>query len=128
MNSLPIFLRKSVLVLSALTVSISDRGSTSRCLRRDPHPPRPEGRYDQRGATVSRPDGSEDSKRGKPFSVQKFLEVQDRMADADTQPRVKTTMPFAGMTMLAEAGKPCIGASEATMPPPFPATIGLTQL
>src|SRR6516164_155389 len=46
----------------------------------------------------------------------------------DTQLSAKTTTPFAGMTMLAEAGKPCIGTPEATMPPPFPATIGLTQL
>jgi hypothetical protein len=40
----------------------------------------------------------------------------------------KTTKPFAGMTMLAEAGRPCMGESDATVPPPLPATIGLTQL
>ena len=43
------------------------------------------------------------------------------------QTRAKTTNPFAGMTMFADAPNPCIGGPDATMPPPLPATDGLTQ-
>jgi hypothetical protein len=39
-----------------------------------------------------------------------------------------TTKPLAGMTMFAEARKPCSGGPDAKMPPPLPATIGFTQL
>ena len=42
--------------------------------------------------------------------------------------RENTTMPLAGMTMLAELGKPCRAGPFAVMLPPLPAAIGLTQL
>lgn len=40
----------------------------------------------------------------------------------------KTTTPFAGITIEADAIKPCIGPPLASTPCPFPATQGLTQL
>jgi len=43
-------------------------------------------------------------------------------------PRAKTTIPFAGITTFADAAKPCSGPPDAEIPPPFPATTGLTQL
>jgi len=44
------------------------------------------------------------------------------------QLRANTTNPFAGITTLAEARNPCRGGPDAPIPPPLPATIGLTQL
>ena len=42
--------------------------------------------------------------------------------------RAKTTKPLAGITMVAEQGRPCVGGPSAFTPDPLPATIGLTQL
>lgn len=47
---------------------------------------------------------------------------------ARDQLRANTTNPFAGITTLAEAWNPCRGGPDASIPPPLPATIGLTQL
>ena len=42
--------------------------------------------------------------------------------------RAKTTTPFAGITIEADVGRPCIGGPEAEIAPRLPATIGLTKL
>src|ERR1700677_3237266 len=42
--------------------------------------------------------------------------------------RANTTMPLAGITMLAEATKPCSGGPDAETAPPLPVTIGFTKL
>jgi hypothetical protein len=49
-------------------------------------------------------------------------------AVVNTHWRANTTTPFAGITTLAEAGKPCSGPPDAETPPPLPATTGLTKL
>lgn len=40
----------------------------------------------------------------------------------------KTKIPFAGITIVADAGRVCIGPPFAQIAPPFPATHGFTQL
>jgi len=42
--------------------------------------------------------------------------------------RANTTKPLAGITIALDALKPCSGPPDATIAPPLPATIGLTQL
>jgi hypothetical protein len=48
--------------------------------------------------------------------------------DFRAQVRANTTKPLAGITMFADAWKPCSGGPDTLIPPPLPATIGFTQL
>ena len=57
------------------------------------------------------------------------LEARTRLMQSTTLLyRANTKSPFAGMTISADVGKPCIGSPPANTPPPLPATIGFTQL
>ncbi len=42
--------------------------------------------------------------------------------------RAKITKPLAGIVIPADAARPCIGGPKTSIPPPFPARIGFTQL
>jgi hypothetical protein len=49
-------------------------------------------------------------------------------SSAPSHDLANTTTALAGITTDADVAKPCIGGPDTSMPPPFPATIGFTQL
>src|SRR5690349_15926103 len=54
--------------------------------------------------------------------------MYESVAVQSPRSRANTTTPFAGITIFADAAKPCAGLPLASIAPPFPATIGFTQL